>query len=125
MIAVMIEVVPRPGRKGEYFEAAARLRPLIEGAVGFVSSERFESLSEQGKFLSLSLFHDEAAARCCLERMEQRVAEQVDGEEIFSLYRVRLAPIVSEGGQKTASPATRPKPLGLFSRFSFSRFLPA
>ena len=125
MIAVMIEVVPRPGRKGEYFEAAARLRPLIEEAVGFVSSERFESLSEQGKFLSLSVFRDEATARRCLERMEQRVAEQVDGEEMFSLYRVRLAPIVSDGGLKAASPATQSKPRGLFSRFSFSRFLPA
>lgn len=117
MIVVMIEVVPRPGRKGEYFEAAARLRPLIEEAVGFVSAERFESLSEPGKFLSLSVFRDEATARDCLERMEQRVAQQADGEEMFSLYRVRLAPIVSDGGLKAAPQAAQPRRRRLFSRF--------
>ena len=116
MFAMIIEVVPRPGRKGEYFEAAARLRPLIEQAVGFVSAERFESLSEPGKFLSLSVFSDEANARGCLERMEQPVAQQADGEEMFSLYRVRLAPIVSDGGLKATPQATQSRRRGLFSR---------
>ncbi len=72
MIAVMIEVVPRPGRKGDYFEAAVHLRPLIEEAGGFVSSERFESLTKPDKFLSLIVFRDEVAARTCLDRMERR-----------------------------------------------------
>jgi heme-degrading monooxygenase HmoA len=117
MIAVMIEIAPRPGRKGDYFEAAGRLRPLIEEATGFVSIERFESLSEPGKFLSLIVFRDEVAARTCLDCMEQRLARQTDGEDMFAAYRVRLAAVLSDGGLKTALQKTRPARRGLFSRF--------
>src|SRR5215470_17715954 len=61
MIAVIFEVWPKPGQKQRYLDLAAELRPLLETIDGFISVERFESLYEPGKMLSLSFFRDEAA----------------------------------------------------------------
>ena len=51
MIAVIFEVWPAAGRKQEYLDLAASLRPLLEQVDGFISIERFESLTEPGKVL--------------------------------------------------------------------------
>ena len=61
MIAVIFEVWPKPEHKQEYLDLAAELRPILETIDGFISIERFESLTEKGKILSLSFFRDEAA----------------------------------------------------------------
>jgi heme-degrading monooxygenase HmoA len=61
MIAVIFEVWPKPGHKQRYLDLAAELRPLLDTIDGFISIERFESLYEPGKMLSLSFFRDEAA----------------------------------------------------------------
>ena len=61
MIAVIFEVKPAEGRRDEYLNLAAALRPQLEQIDGFISIERFESLSEPGKVLSLTFFRDEAA----------------------------------------------------------------
>jgi heme-degrading monooxygenase HmoA len=63
MIAVIFEVWPKPERKKEYLDIAAQLRPILENIDGFISVERFESLTEPGKILSLSFFRDEAAVQ--------------------------------------------------------------
>src|SRR4051794_15174889 len=61
MIAVIFEVWPKPGHKQRYLDLAAELRPLLDKIDGFISIERFESIYEPGKMLSLSFFRDEAA----------------------------------------------------------------
>jgi len=61
MIAVIFEVWPKPDKKQNYLDIAAALRPILEHIDGFISIERFESLTEPGKILSLSFFRDEAA----------------------------------------------------------------
>src|SRR5437762_201708 len=61
MIAVIFEVWPKPEHKQEYLDLAAELRPILETIDGFISIERFESLTEKGKILSLSFFRDEDA----------------------------------------------------------------
>src|SRR5260370_10820711 len=61
MIAVIFEVWPKPGHKQRYLNLAAELRPLLDKIDGFISVERFESIYEPGKMLSLSFFRDEAA----------------------------------------------------------------
>jgi len=61
MIAVIFEVEPREGLRGAYLDLAAEMRPLAEGIDGFVSVERFESLTTPGKLLSLSIWRDAAA----------------------------------------------------------------
>jgi heme-degrading monooxygenase HmoA len=63
MIAIIFEVWPEPNRKQDYLDIAAALRPLLETIDGFISVERFESLTEPGKMLSLSFFRDEAAVQ--------------------------------------------------------------
>ncbi|HVO89670.1 MAG TPA: antibiotic biosynthesis monooxygenase family protein, partial [Casimicrobiaceae bacterium] len=60
-VAVIFEVIPKPGRASEYLFIAAGLRPRLERIDGFISVERFESLSEPGKILSLSIWRDEEA----------------------------------------------------------------
>ncbi len=61
MIAVIFEVWPKPEHKQQYLDLAAELKPVLETIDGFISVERFESITEKGKILSLSFFRDEAA----------------------------------------------------------------
>ncbi|MGL4577203.1 MAG: antibiotic biosynthesis monooxygenase family protein, partial [Burkholderiaceae bacterium] len=63
MIAVIFEVIPEPGMAPRYFEIAAHLKPMLEATDGFISVERFESLTQPGKYLSLSFWRDEEAVR--------------------------------------------------------------
>ena len=75
MIAVIFEVWPKADRKKDYLDIAAQLRPLLEKIDGFISIERFESLYEPGKILSLSFFRDEAAVQAWRSTDEHRVAQ--------------------------------------------------
>ena len=75
MIAVIFEVWPRPERRGEYLDVAAALRPELEAIDGFISVERFESLSEPGKLLSLSFWRDETAVAAWRNLNAHRAAQ--------------------------------------------------
>jgi len=96
MIAVIFEVVPRPGRAPRYFELAAQLRPALEAIDGFVSVERFQSLSNPGKYLSLSLWRDEAAVRAWRCHGAHRDSQQQGRGEIFEGYRIRVAAVLRD-----------------------------
>ena len=61
MMAVIFEVQPAPGQQDAYLQAAAALRPLLEQVDGFISIERFQSLTEPSRLLSLSFWRDEEA----------------------------------------------------------------
>ena len=98
MIAVIFEVSPRPDRKGDYFEVAAKLRPLLERINGFISVERFESLSRPGTFLSLSFFRDETAVIAWRNMVEHRAAQLKGRDEIFAGYRLRVASVMRDYG---------------------------
>ena len=75
MIAVIFEVWPKTERKQDYLNIAAELKPLLEKIDGFISIERFESLYQPGKILSLSFFRDEAAVQAWRKTSEHRVAQ--------------------------------------------------
>ena len=77
MIAVIFEVVPAPGRRDAYLGKAADLRPLLDGIDGFLSIERFESLSVPGKVLSLSFWRDEEAVKAWRNGAEHRQANLI------------------------------------------------
>ena len=98
MIAVIFEVVPREGRQQAYLDAAAALRPELERIDGFVSVERFQSLTTPGKLLSLSFWRDEeSVARC--RNLEQHRRTQAFGREVaFADYRLRVAGVVRDYG---------------------------
>jgi len=98
MIAVIFEVQPKPERKGEYLDIAASLRPLVEEIEGFISIERFESLTEPGKILSLSFWRDEAAIAQWRALGEHRAAQSRGRASIFQDYRLRIAAVVRDYG---------------------------
>ena len=98
MIAVIFEVWPIEGKAQEYFDLAAALKADLEKIDGFVSVERFESLTTKGKYLSLSFWRDEEAVRAWrnLERHRKAQAEGRDG--IFAEYRIRVAGVLRDYG---------------------------
>ncbi len=98
MIGVIFEVWPKPERRREYMDIAAEIRPLLEKIDGFVSIERFESLTEPGTLLSLSFFRDEAAIDAW-RGVEAHRAAQVKGRgEIFADYRLRIVSVIRDYG---------------------------
>ena len=99
MIAVIFEVWPREERKQDYLDIAAELRPLLDTIDGFISIERFESLYEPGKFLSLSFFRDEAALQQWRNIESHRIAQAKGRKEIFSDYRLRIAGVMRDYGK--------------------------
>jgi heme-degrading monooxygenase HmoA len=98
MIAVRFEVWPAEGQRDEYLALAAELKPLLHGIDGFVSIERFESLAEPGKLLSLSVFRDEGAVHAWRTIAEHRVAQRRGRAGIFRDYRLRVAEVVRDYG---------------------------
>jgi heme-degrading monooxygenase HmoA len=107
MIAVIFESWPEPARKQEYLEIAAGLRPLLEQVDGFISIERFESLSEPGKILSLSVFRDEAAV-ARWRALEQHRAAQAKGRGgVFRDYRLRVATVIRDYSMADRTQAPR------------------
>jgi len=98
MIAVIFEAQPQPGKKDAYLDAAARLRPLLEKLDGFVSIERFESLAQPGKILSLSYWRDDEAVRQWRNVEEHRRVQDAGRKSIFADYRLRVAEVLRDYG---------------------------
>jgi heme-degrading monooxygenase HmoA len=98
MIAVIFEVWPKPERRQEYLDIAADLRRHLETIEGFISVERFESLSEPGKLLSLSFWRDEAAVTAWRSLAAHRSAQGRGRGGIFADYRLRVAGVVRDYG---------------------------
>lgn len=98
MIAVIFEVEPHPERRGAYLEAAARLKPHLEKMDGFISVERFESLTNPGKILSLSIWRDEEAVKGWRTLEEHRRMQQAGRNGIFAGYRLRVAHVIRDYG---------------------------
>ena len=98
MIAVIFEVQPAEDQRARYLELAAALRPDLDLIDGFVSIERFESLSEPGKILSLSFFRDEAAVAAWRNRPSHRVTQALGRGGVFESYRLRIADVLRDYG---------------------------
>lgn len=98
MIAVIFEVRPHAQTKEEYLGIAARLAPLLSTMDGFISIERFQSLTQPDKILSLSFWRDEEAVRQWRNTEEHRVAQSKGRHGIFSDYRLRIAAVVRDYG---------------------------
>jgi heme-degrading monooxygenase HmoA len=101
MIAVIFEVWPKAEGRQEYLDIAASLRPLLEKIDGFISIERFESLTEKGKILSLSFFRDEEAVKAWRNLAEHRAAQAKGRNELFANYRLRIAGVIRDYGMTT------------------------
>jgi heme-degrading monooxygenase HmoA len=107
MIAVIFEVWPKDGRRENYLDIAAALKPLLEQIDGFISVERFESLTQPGKILSLSFFRDEQAVMQWRNTEKHRLAQQAGRGGLFADYRLRIASVMRDYGlnERTQAPA--------------------
>lgn len=98
MMAVIFEVTPAPGQRSAYLDAAAALKPLLAQIDGFVSIERFESLSAPGKLLSLSFWRDEEAVARWRQQEAHRSTQAAGRDHVFADYRLRVAGVVRDYG---------------------------
>jgi heme-degrading monooxygenase HmoA len=98
MIAVIFEVEPAPGGQQGYLDAAAALRPSLEGFDGFISIERFQSLTTPGKIVSLSFWRDEEAVRRWRNLDEHRAIQAAGRGGLFAGYRLRVAHVLRDYG---------------------------
>lgn len=96
MITVIFEVLPREGQKDAYLAMAAEMRPLVDAIDGFISVERFESLSTPGKLLSVSSFRDEAALDEWRRLTKHRSAQRAGRERMFAEYRIRVTSVMRD-----------------------------
>jgi heme-degrading monooxygenase HmoA len=111
MHAVIFEVEPKPGRMQEYLDIAAALRPELEKIDGFISIERFASLTREGKLLSLSFWRDEDAVRRWREHERHHAAQQRGRADIFADYRISVVEVVRQYGmfERAEAPQAMPE----------------
>lgn len=107
MIAVIFEVWPHPEAKQTYLELAARLATCLGDIEGFVSIERFQSLTYPEKLLSLSMWRDEEAVARWRNLEAHREVQQVGRERVFADYRLRIADVVRDYGMRDRAQAPR------------------
>ncbi|GGA45391.1 antibiotic biosynthesis monooxygenase family protein [Pelagibacterium lentulum] len=107
MIAVLFEVHPANDGMDQYLAIAQRLKSDLEQIDGFISVERFQSLSEPGKLLSLSFFRDEDAVQAWRNLPVHRAAQQAGRSGIFAGYRLRVATVIRDYGmtERAEAPA--------------------
>ena len=98
MIAVIFEAVPADGKWERYFDIAATLRRELDKITGFISIERFQSVTDPGKVLSLSFWEDEESIRQWRNIELHRVAQKEGRSSIFNNYRIRIATVQRDYG---------------------------
>jgi len=111
MIAVIFEVEPATGRREDYLATAATLRTNLEGSDGFISVERFQSLTNPGKMLSLSFFRDEQAVKAWRNTVAHRSAQAAGRSGMFKDYRLRIASVIRDYGLNDRQHAPDDSPL--------------
>lgn len=105
MVVVIFEVEMKPDQGARYFDLAAALRRELDQIDGFISVERFESLSNPGRYLSLSRWRDRDAVRRWREHEAHRRAQRLGASEIFSRYRIQVAEVFRDYGNEAVPPA--------------------
>jgi heme-degrading monooxygenase HmoA len=98
MIAIIFEVIPAAGKKAEYLDIAATMRPMVEDVEGFLSVERFQSLTNPDKLLSISFFEDEAAVDRWRTLHAHRGAQKRGRTGVFSDYRLKVCHVMRDYG---------------------------
>ena len=98
MIAIIFESKPHPDQRDRYLDAAARLKPLLADIDGFISVERFQSLTDPDKILSISFWRDEEAVAKWRQVEQHRRIQEAGRKAIFAEYRLRVAHVVRDYG---------------------------
>jgi heme-degrading monooxygenase HmoA len=98
MIAVIFEVWPAEGQRDAYLAHAARLRTDLETIDGFISVERFQSITDPDKMLSLSIWRDETAVAAWRNQTRHRATQRAGRASVFKDYRLRVAGVIRDYG---------------------------
>ena len=98
MVSVIFEVWPAAGQQQAYLDMAAGLKAELQGIDGFISIERFETLAEPGKLLSLSFWRDEDAVKRWRSLESHRRAQEAGRGGVFQNYRLRVAQVLRDYG---------------------------
>jgi heme-degrading monooxygenase HmoA len=96
MIAVIFEFTPAEGRFPDYMALVDTLRADLAKAEGFISLERFESITDKGKFVSLQFWRDEESVRKWRNVQKHRAAQAKGRAGIFASYRLRIAQVTRD-----------------------------
>ena len=107
MIAIIFEVTPKQGRLQDYLDEAAKLRAELEQMEGFISVERFQSLTTEGKYLSISFCRDEEAIARWRNSESHRKTQARGRTQIFEDYRLRVAEVVRDYGMTDRAQAPK------------------
>lgn len=107
MIAVIFEVQVAQGKTAEYLDIANEIKPLLSTIDGFISVERFQSLTNEGKVLSLSFWRDEAAIQSWRALESHRFAQSKGRGGVFENYRLRVAGVIRDYGMDERSEAPK------------------
>lgn len=105
MIAVIFEFTPAPGKTADYFSLGTALKAEVEKFDGFISIERFESVTSPGKFVSLSFWRDEEAVRAWRNLDVHRGAQTQGRGGVFADYRLRVASVIRDYGMNERAEA--------------------
>lgn len=110
MHAVIFEVVPAEGHFDDYLGIAAKLKPELEKIDGFISVERFESLTQKGKILSLSFWRDEDSVIRWRQHDQHHRAQLAGRAGVFADYRLRVAAVIRDYGMDEREEAPQQMP---------------
>jgi heme-degrading monooxygenase HmoA len=100
MIAVIFEFTAAPGRRQDYLDLAAGLNAVVKDFDGFISIERFQSITDPERFVSLSFWRDEEAVRKWRNVQQHREAQAKGRRGIFSSYRLRVCGVLRDYGMR-------------------------
>ncbi|MEZ7813848.1 MAG: antibiotic biosynthesis monooxygenase [Paracoccaceae bacterium] len=107
MIAIIFEVFPKHGKMDEYLDMATKMRPMVEGIEGFISVERFISITNPDKLLSISFFENEAAVDSWRNLAAHRRVQSKGRSEIFDDYQIKVLHVMRNYGMTDRSQAPK------------------
>ena len=93
-VVVLFEVKPTKEGMQRYLDLAAGLKPLLAGFEGFIRAERFQSLNEEGKLLSMNVWESEEAVTRWRNTLQHRMSQAEGREKLFESYRITVCEAV-------------------------------
>ncbi len=95
-VIVLFEVTPTKEGMEKYLELAAMLKPMLSNVEGFIRAERFQSLNEEGKLLSMNIWENEEAVTKWRNTMEHRMSQAQGKNKLFESYKITVCSSIRE-----------------------------
>lgn len=95
-VIVLFEVIPTQEGMKRYLDLAAMLKPFLKGFEGFICAERFTSLNEEGKLLSMNIWESEEAVERWRNVVEHRMSQKEGREKLFESYKITVCSVLRE-----------------------------